>query len=233
MGVNVGQGNLHSSNAESFADMAMRLHDEAGVEETIELVLEYALEAVGCDYASVTLVHKRSHIETVAATDPMIEQLHVLQIELGEGPDLDVDDQASVIVRDTELDMRWPNWGKQIAAEGIRSLLRIRLHAGGSTIGTLNLYSKTADQFDTDDQAVAHIMARHAAVAIGTARSEANLWHAADARKVIGQAQGILMERFDLDADRAFAVLVRYSQNKNIKLRIVAETLINTRSLPD
>lgn len=40
------------------------------------------------------------------------------------------------------------------------------------------------------------------------------------------------MERYDLDADRAFSVLRRYSQDYNVKLREVAELLIETRSLP-
>ena len=39
------------------------------------------------------------------------------------------------------------------------------------------------------------------------------------------------MERFSIDADRAFAVLRRYSQDNNIKLHTVAERLIATRKL--
>jgi hypothetical protein len=55
---------------------------------------------------------------------------------------------------------------------------------------------------------------------------------AVDARKLIGLAMGILMERHPLDEDRAFAVLKRYSQDQNIKLRDVARYLIDTRKLP-
>lgn len=55
---------------------------------------------------------------------------------------------------------------------------------------------------------------------------------AVDARKLVGQAMGILMERFDLDGDRAFQVLRRFSQDNNRKLRDVAQELINTRKLP-
>jgi len=58
------------------------------------------------------------------------------------------------------------------------------------------------------------------------------LWQAIDARKLIGQAQGILMERFDLDDERAFEVLRRYSQNTNTKLNEVARALVHTRTLP-
>jgi AmiR/NasT family two-component response regulator len=68
---------------------------------------------------------------------------------------------------------------------------------------------------------------------LASARRAENLWLAIDARKLVGQAQGILMERFDLTPDQAFAVLLRYSQDKNIKLRDVAELLVSRRSLPD
>ena len=58
------------------------------------------------------------------------------------------------------------------------------------------------------------------------------MWQAIDARKLIGQAQGILMERFALDDERAFEVLRRYSQNTNTKLNEVARILVHTRTLP-
>jgi AmiR/NasT family two-component response regulator len=40
------------------------------------------------------------------------------------------------------------------------------------------------------------------------------------------------MERFNVDADQAFAVLRRYSQDHNIKLRRVAEYVVANRQLP-
>ncbi len=76
------------------------------------------------------------------------------------------------------------------------------------------------------------IFGGHASVALATARNEDSLRQAIDARHVIGQAQGILMERFDLNADQAFSVLRRYSQDKNLKLRAVAEEMIASRVLP-
>ena len=120
-----------------------------------------------------------------------------------------------------------------MAELGLRSVLSIRLHTSGSTIGALNLYAGRPEAFDDDDDAVAHILARHASIALANARQESSLWQAIDARKLIGQAQGMLMERFDLDADQAFAVLRRYSQDNNIKLRVVAQRLVETRRLPD
>ena len=56
---------------------------------------------------------------------------------------------------------------------------------------------------------------------------------AMDSRHLIGQAQGILMERFQLDDAGAFAVLRRYSQDNNLKLHDVARLVVDTRRLPD
>jgi AmiR/NasT family two-component response regulator len=96
----------------------------------------------------------------------------------------------------------------------------------------LSLYTLHPDAFTADDEAIAHILARHASVAVAAARHEETMARAVDARKLVGQAMGILMERFDLNGDQAFAVLRRYSQDTNTKLRDVAQHLIDTRKLP-
>jgi GAF domain-containing protein len=218
--------------AEEFAELALALHDET-VEETVEKVLEFTLKAIGCDYAGVIFVHGKHHIETAAATDPIVAKLDAMQMEIGEGPDVSViADRLGVIVGDTRTESRWPTWATRVYDAGIRSLLSVRMYTDEETIGTLNAYSRHPEAFDVDDQAVAHVLARHAAVALGNARKIENLWLAVDARKRIGQAQGILMERFDLTADQAFAVLLRYSQDNNMKLRVVADRLVETRELP-
>jgi transcriptional regulator with GAF, ATPase, and Fis domain len=218
--------------AEEFAELSLALHDVT-VEETVEKVLEFTLKAIGCEYAGVIFVHGRNNIETAAATDPLVAKLDAMQMEVGEGPDVSVlADRLSVIVSDTHSETRWPSWSARVADAGIRSMMSVRMYTDDETMGTLNTYSVKPDAFDIDDQGVAHILARHAAVALGNARKIENLWLAVDARKRIGQAQGILMERFDLTADQAFAVLLRYSQDNNVKLRVVADRLVDTRELP-
>ena len=225
-------GTERDRHSEEFAELALALHDET-VEETVDKVLEFTLKAIGCDFAGVIFVHGKHNIETAAATDPIVAKLDAMQMEIGEGPDVSVlENRLSVIVSDTRTDTRWPRWAERVADEGVRSLLSVRMYTGDVTIGTLNAYSRQPDAFDVDDQAVAHVLARHAAVALGNARKVENLWMAVDARKRIGQAQGILMERFDLTADQAFAVLLRYSQDNNVKLRVVADRLVETRELP-
>ena len=219
--------------AAEFAEMALAVHTDGSVEQTVERILRFALAAVQCSYAGVSMQRRGKTIETLATTDPIVAGLDELQNKLGEGPDIDlVSDRVGVLVTDTLVETRWTQWSARAADAGIRSMLGARLYTPTRTVGTLNLYDRAPDHFDVDDQAVAHVMARHAAVALSKAHTAANLWQAIDARKRVGEAQGILMERYDLSEDQAFQVLLRYSQNKNMKLRAVAEELIRTRSLP-
>jgi response regulator NasT len=80
--------------------------------------------------------------------------------------------------------------------------------------------------------AVAEEVAVHARIALAAWDSTDDLARGLASRSVIGQAQGILMERFSLDADRAFQVLRRYSQDGNVKLVDVARRVIDTGALP-
>jgi GAF domain-containing protein len=223
-----------SAVADVFARLALELHEESSVEETVEAVLQFALQAVKCTHAGVALSHRGGRLETVAVTHPVVEQSDQLQLECDEGPSLDViAERDTILVPDTIGELRYPDWAPKVAALGLRSVLSVRLATTGSTLGVLQLFNTEPSAFETDDDAVAHILARHASVALANARQEASLWQAIDARKLVGQAQGILMERFGIDSDQAFAVLRRYSQDNNIKLRDVAQRLIDTRRLPD
>ncbi|WP_371402192.1 GAF and ANTAR domain-containing protein [Kribbella sp. NBC_00662] len=224
------------SAATAFARLAVELHDAPGVEETVDAVVQFALQALNCTYAGVALSVRGSRAEISAVTDPVVAEVYELQIGNQSGPLVTaMRERQTVLIRDTGTDQRWPQWAAKVAALGVRSVLDVPLVTGdvrSPTVGVLGLYSPAADAFAPDDEAVAHILARHASVALASARHEATMAQAIDARKLVGQAMGILMERFDIDADRAFAVLKRYSQDTNTKLRDVAEQLIATRKLP-
>ena len=221
--------------AETFAQLALDMHEAEGVEETVESVVQFALQALNCTFAGVALHTRGGPPEISAVTDPVVAEIYESQLRGEEGPLIaTMRDRATVLVRDTTTDDRWPNWAARVSALGVRSVLDVPLALGQSspTVGVLGLYSPKPDAFDADDEAIAHILARHATVALATARHERTMEAAVDARKLVGQAMGILMERYGVDADRAFSILRRYSQDTNTKLRDVAQELIDTRRLP-
>ena len=205
---------------------------EPDVDYTAERVVQIAVQTVECDAGGLT-VFKGRRFTSVAASEPIVEDADRLQYELGEGPCVEAAwEQDTFVSNDLALDPRWPTWGPKAAALGLGGLMATRMSVGDKVLGALNLYAERPRRFTSDDRAFAHIFATHATAMLLATREIQNLRLALDARTLIGQAQGILMERFGLDESKAFSVLRRYSQESNVKLRDVADVVISTRRLP-
>lgn len=218
----------------SFALLALALHDQPSAEDTLDVLVASAPAALGCDGAGVLLHRRGSSYRVAAATDGVAREVDALQVRLQQGPGLTaLREQCTVQGSDLLRDERWPQWSSQATSLGVRSVLAVLLRNAGSTAGVLTLSWTRPHRVDDHDVALAEVLARHAAVALAGAREHESLRTAVDARKLVGQAQGILMERYDLDDERAFEVLRRYSQDLNLKLNEVARALIETRRLPD
>lgn len=219
--------------AAGFAELAGELSAAADSSETASLVTGFALHATGADYAGIVLVHRGGLRTTVGATDRRVKQADLLQLGIQDGPCVPVGNQeASVKVDDTLADRRWPRWSPRVAELGLRSVLTVGLFTGRSRLGALTLYGSVPGRFTPVDEVTVRLLAVHASAAIAAIQRAVSLGQAVQARGLIGQAQGLLMERFALDAEQSFAVLRRYSQDNNIKLHTVAAQLISTRQLP-
>ncbi|GAA1154328.1 GAF and ANTAR domain-containing protein [Nocardioides aquiterrae] len=220
--------------AARFAELSGDLLGESDVGTTFDSVVTRAVEMVpGCTHATITLRKRRGTAETVAATDEMVERLDGVQYDFGEGPCLDAAfDRGNVVVDDTAAGTRWPRWSAEACVQGVGSLMAIRLHAGDETLGALNLFAETPGTFSGESGDVALIYAAHATEAMSKARLVAGLRAALESRHIIGIAQGVLAARYDISYERAFEVLHRYSNDHNLKLRDVAETVASERGLP-
>jgi len=111
-------------------------------------------------------------------------------------------------------------------------MLSIQLYVEGDDLGALNLYGRAPHAFTDESEDIGLLFAAHAAVAYAGARKSGQLTNALASRDVIGQAKGILMERYAITADRAFLILTRISQDSNRKLFDVASTIVSTRAIP-
>lgn len=221
----------------SSLESAVREMDEALTsEQVLEVAVDWCQSLVpGCQMAGVTVRRRRGKVESVAPSDPAVERCDALQYDLAEGPCLDaISDELVITSRDVGTDERWPQWGPRAAeAEGIAGMLSIRLFSGTKVHGALNLYSREVDAFDSEATDVARVLSTHVSVALRAMQADEDLRIAVDSRNLIGQAQGILMERFSLQSDGAFAVLSRISQDRNLRLIDVAEHVVTRRTLPD
>jgi GAF domain-containing protein len=217
----------------ALAEAARRVADNPDVQKALQAVVDLAISSCNCHGASVTLVRADGGAETSATSSALIEEADDLQYAFDEGPCLRAAEQGGAyLIANTATDSRWPRWGPAVAAMGLRSVLSIHLFTDHRVLGALNLYYETHDDFSDDEIEVAKVVAAHASVALAKVRSERDLWRAIDSRHLIGQAQGILMERFKISPEKSFSVLRRYSQEHNIKLRDVAGGLIRTGQLP-
>lgn len=109
-----------------------------------------------------------------------------------------------------------------------RAVAKLLGEEPANTLGGLNLYATESDTIDPDTVWMAELLATQAAMALGHARQAEVLNQALFTRKVISQAIGILMGRYELDEDRAFAFLTCVSQDSNTKLRDIAARLVET-----
>jgi hypothetical protein len=103
----------------------------------------------------------------------------------------------------------------------------IQLMDDGKQQAGLNMYARTAGSFDQSTMHMAELFATQAGAILGYAEQVDQLSVALHARTDIGTAVGILMERYSIDRQRAFAFLTRNSQHRNIKVRILANQIID------
>jgi GAF domain-containing protein len=223
-----------------LGSVARELLAEPDVQQTLQRAVEMAAEHlaagyfVGEVYASVSLVRNRRRVETEASSDERATRADQLQYELKQGPCLDaIWERETFQIDDLTTDERYPEWSRRVVADtGIRSSLSFQLFTSGDSLGALNLYSPEVAGFNEEDRVEGLMFAAHAAVALKSAQTEEQLRSAITTRTLIGQAQGILMERYKIPPDRAFEVLRRVSHHVHVKLRDVALHLVETGETP-
>jgi GAF domain-containing protein len=228
-----GQGTAEDLGA-VMSRLARTMQGEHGdVDRTLQAITRASVVTVpGTDWASISLVSGR-RVTSEAATDGRASELDALQNATDEGPCLDaLREQEVVRVPDFATEERWPHFCAAATAHGVGSLLAFQLFTADHQLGALNLYAVRTHAFDDEAEPVGRVFAAHAAVALSAARDERNLRAAIDRRDLIGQAKGILMERYRLTAAQAFAVLVETSSHTNRKLFAVAEELTSTGLMP-
>nr|WP_218891718.1 GAF and ANTAR domain-containing protein [Actinomycetospora corticicola] len=174
------------------------------------------------------MVTRGGTVESHAPSSPVVNDLDQLQNSLGEGPCLDsIWEEQRIVVDDMGAAQdRWPRYASAAAERGIGSLMSFQLFAERGSAGALNLYSSRSHVFDQGTADVGRLFAAQAALVLHGAQRIQGLHVALESRDVIGQAKGVLMERFGTGQARAFAMLVESSQHTNMKLATVAEWIV-------
>ncbi len=205
------------------------------LEETLGQIVSSAVATVpGVDAGSISMT-QAGRIETRHPTNDLVGKIDDRQSELHEGPCIsaleDPPESGTVVADDLAGDDadRWPHFAPVAVEAGYRALMSTQLSMAGGVRAALNLYSTTPGAFDDEARTLAGLFGIQAALVLYGSQEAVHLQHAVDSRDLIGQAKGILMERFSVDDEAAFQMLVKSSQDTNVKLTAVAQWLTTDR----
>lgn len=220
------------SGSMEFSEQIARLVREVRAESNdseaaLRAITKAAVTSVpGAEYASITMVTD-GEIETPVMVGDIAGASDELQQRYGEGPCIRAAvDDATIWISDMRNETRWPKFSVAAAELGISSMICFCLYIEGSDFGALNLHSTRIDAFDDEARMLGQLFAAHAATVYSAVREKEQLRIALGSRDIIGQAKGMIMERYRLDADAAFRLLARLSQDANTKLVDVAAQIV-------
>lgn len=211
-----------------LGDLAIELQHETGTEATLRAITEGAVSLVpGTWGAGISMVAGRK-VTPEAPTNPVVAELDQLQSSLNEGPCLSaLREQHTVHIEDMASETRWPRFARAALDRGVRRMLSFQLFVIDDNLGALNLFGDHSEAFDEESRLIGGVLAQHASIAMVGAAAEAQFDIALASRDVIGQAKGLLMHREHLTGLQAFALLLKTSQNANIKLVEIARWVVD------
>jgi GAF domain-containing protein len=213
-----------------IAEIVQQLHSRPDTDsDTVvaELAEHAAVEIPGAQYAGVTVTRNAKYIDTPAATHKWPILLDEIQQLHREGPCLTAAwEEKTIHVADLETDDRFPLYRRDALEQTpIRSVMAFQMFIAGETMGALNVYAEEPRAFGQASRDIGLIFAAHSSVAWNSARRGEQFRRALASRDTIGQAKGMIMERYGVDAVQAFEVLRKLSQDSNVPLVQVATEL--------
>jgi GAF domain-containing protein len=229
-----GPGASGTDLSQRLADLARDMQRHPDNSEVMDVIVAAVVGTVpGVEEASISLVRGRRHVYSAAATGDLARRFDELQEQTKQGPCMEsMYEHETVHVDDIASDPRWPELARAAGELGVGSMLCFQLFVVGDDLGALNLLARRPGAFTDESERIGLLFASHAAVAVAQARKVNHLQLALATRDVIGQAKGVLMERYKVTADQAFALLAQLSQDTNRKLHDVADYLTRTGADP-
>jgi GAF domain-containing protein len=204
--------------------------------DLLQQIAEAACEIVpATTNCSVSLV-RDGVVRSVAIANEKARHLDDLQYEHGDGPCLEAIRTArEVLSQDLHADERWGGFRSEMVEHGIRSTMAVPLEVGDGAEGALNVYSEDLAAFD--EQAI--VLARLVAAQAATVKSGVLRYHdqavlteqlraALSSRAVIDQAIGVVMAQQGCPPEQALAALKKASQHRNVKLRVIAQEIVES-----
>ena len=221
---------------ESAEALTTLVSEDRDFDAAMTRMCELAVHAIdGAEECSISLKRDTEPITTVGSATGVGRDIDRLQEDTREGPCLSsIEDRETHLVGDLAGETPWPTFAKRASDEtGVRSMLSYVLRLGENATASMNMMSTQVKAFTEEDVATGTLFAAQVAVAVtnalGHAKDEETIHQLEDAvktRQIIGQAVGIMMATRKVEADAAFEILKEVSQKSNLKLRDIAQRVV-------
>ncbi|MCZ4553121.1 GAF and ANTAR domain-containing protein [Gordonia rubripertincta] len=226
------QGDTHVFKV--LADHARSMHAKTrlGSDALLAEITGSAVQLIdGAVSAGITVTKKRKVVDTLAPTDDDAREFDLIQQQAGQGPCLDAAWQhRTVRVPNLLNDGRWPALAAEIRDRSpIRASVSYELFTHTEGMGALNVYATKAHAITDSEVEKGYALAAHAALVFDAARKYDQFQSALASRDIIGQAKGMIMERFNIGADAAFELLTKLSQDSNVTVAEISRQLAGSK----
>lgn len=220
--------------AGALHELTVHLVKADDLERALDILVDTVRRSVpGASRCGVALL-RDGHAVAISTDGPEATELDQAQYKLGEGPGLDaVRDRAMVESTDLTTETRWPQWSSLALAAGITGVLAVPLDVADSVVGSVNLYTESANGLADSAQLTGMLLGEHASLLLasvlerrGLAALTAELAAALRGDSPVGHAVGIVMAQRGCNADEALRVLTNAAATANVSIAVVAERLV-------
>jgi transcriptional regulator with GAF, ATPase, and Fis domain len=224
--------------ATAYASLSQLVYADRPLADTLERVTVLATHALAeTPQVSLTLIEDE-RAWTAATSGPVALGLDGTQYDTASGPCLDAARCGETIkVTMDGVNQPYPQFRQAARREGVSHTMSVGFSTGDQVMGAMNLYSSTGRPFGDDSDRIARAFAVCAGIVLSNveryrlaAARASHLEVALLSRAPIEQAKGILMTRHHCTSEEAFTILLGLSQNQNVKLRVVAQDVVDQAS---
>ncbi|WP_286179651.1 GAF and ANTAR domain-containing protein [Arthrobacter sp. ISL-95] len=178
---------------------------------------------------------RRKRTDTIGGSSDQAMLLNRIEQTLGQGPCIDaLDSGRPVLLHDAQASPQWGDYCGALCVAGMRSTLGVPMELEQDSAAVLNFFAPTPGTFTPDAVADALTFAGMAGKALQVAiriptlnEAAEDLDAAMESRSVINRACGVIISQNRCTHDEAFRILRKASNDRNQKLRELAQSLVD------
>lgn len=231
-----GSGIDESLIAHTFSELCMLPLRSGSSQELLSEVARLCEDVCAANSSVSVTIGPPADPSHLASSTEFAQRVDAAQMAADEGPCQQAWESGEIVYSNNALqDSRWPRFMRAAADTGVASALAAPIRVGEEILGVLNVYCRDSEAFQVTGMKVIELLAEAAGAVIHHVDEEkqlrqltSQLEEAMRSREVIEQAKGVLMAQYRCAADEAFARLAKVSQNRNIRIRELAQALITS-----